>query len=115
AQTGDCGSTTFAFSWAISVCQPLSWESIPLKVTLRQTHHVSLRGMVYGGLRPWGTQSVAFYAFRLGRRLNGSRTATPVGSKSDTLRVTMVSPCPSAVAAIMRSALSLPRAALRAP
>ena len=37
------------------------------------------------------------------------------GSKSDTLRVTTVSPCSSAVAAIMRSALSLPSTALRAP
>ena len=52
---------------------------------------------------------MVFYDFRFGRRLNGSRTATPVGSKSDTLRVTTVSPCSSAVAAIMRSALSLPR------
>ena len=64
---------------------------------------------------PTGGGSIACYGFRLGRRLNGSRTATPEGSKSDTLRVTTVSPCSSAVAAIMRSALSLPRAALRAP
>src|SRR5260370_32096925 len=60
-------------------------------------------------------EGVAFYDFRLGRRLNGSRTATRVGSKSDTLCVTTVSPCSSAVAAIIRSALSLPRAVLRAP
>jgi len=33
----------------------------------------------------------------------GSRTVTPVGSKSDTFRVTTVRPCSSAVAAIARS------------
>jgi hypothetical protein len=47
------------------------------------------------------------HPIRLGRRLNGSRTATE-GSKSDTLRVTTVSPGSSAVAA-MRSASSFAR------
>jgi VanZ family protein len=63
--------------------------------------------------RDGGGGSTAPYDLRFGRRLNGSRAVTPVGSKSETLRVT--SPRSSAVAAIMRSALSLPRAALRAP
>ncbi len=48
-------------------------------------------------------------------RLNGLTTDTPVGSKSVTLRVTTASPCSRAVAAIIRSTLSLPSAALRAP
>jgi hypothetical protein len=61
----------------------------------------------------WVRGSVASYDLRLGRRLNGSRTATPAGSKSDTLRVTTLSPCSSAVAAIMKSAPSSPKAALR--
>src|SRR5260370_17666684 len=60
-------------------------------------------------------EGVAFYDFRLGRRLNGSRTATRVGSKSDTLPVPTVSPGSSAVAAIIRSELSFSRAAPSAP
>jgi hypothetical protein len=38
-------------------------------------------------------KSVAFCDSRFGRRLNGSSTATPAGWKSETLRVTTVSPC----------------------
>jgi len=44
------------------------------------------------------------HTFRLG--LKGSRMGTPVGSKSDALRVTTVRPCSRAVTAIMRSALA---------
>jgi hypothetical protein len=40
------------------------------------------------------------YGVRRGGELNGSRVETPVGSKSETLRVTTVRPCSSAVAAI---------------
>src|SRR5690606_15440589 len=35
----------------------------------------------------------SIYGFRRGGELNGSSTETPVGSKSDTLRVTTVRPC----------------------
>ena len=49
------------------------------------------------------------------RGTNGFSTGTPVGSKCRTLRVTTVSPCSSAVAAISRSAPSWPRAPERRP
>jgi hypothetical protein len=58
---------------------------------------------------------VSLYDLWRGLGPNGSMIATPAGLKSDALRVTTVSPCSSAVAAIMRSALSLRRAALKAP
>ena len=40
---------------------------------------------------------------------DGSNVSTPVGSKSLTLRVTTVKPCSSAVAAIIRSGVSVPK------
>src|SRR6516162_63018 len=55
------------------------------------------------------------YFFRCGRGSKGFRTGTPVGSKSDTFRVTTVRPCSSAVAAIARSSCLLPNCAASRP
>jgi len=50
-----------------------------------------------------------------GLTLKGLRIETPVGSESDTLRVTTISVCSSNVSEIMRSALSFPSATLNGP